>query len=468
MSTPSREPQLRASYVWSGEVMGDRVLATPEPITIGSAPRATFVTAPLGLPESFSILRPGRAGYVLTVSTQMGGTLNIGGQTDEVADFARGADGSASASGSFRATAVGPGDWGVIHLDGHGEHTFFFQFVDPTPPLPKAVWRNAELLLPAVAFSVFMHAILLTYIFYIDDRPDRYFGFHNANDLVANYMINRPEPEAPEAEPKAGAEDGDKDAKPAATVGKAGKKGGEGDKPRKRAPNPDQGNPDEELAPRRTSIALTSSAAQAEIAKLRQRGGFDRRLGDATARFQGKNNNGGLAGFGPGKGTGINSGKGTGTTRNGGMGGPGGGGSAHADAETRANINTGSNRQARGLPTGTGVKEAKVSVKTGSASGKLGGLTAAQIRKVVLSRRNAILTCYDRQLQRQKGLSGKVVIRWKITSTGSVSGAKVASSTLRNGATEDCIIRQFARMKFPAPGGGEIPVVKFPFIFNAR
>src|SRR5690606_40697656 len=70
--------QLRASYVWCGEVMGDVVMAEPAKVTVGPAARSTFVApATLGLPDRYAILRPGRAGYVLTLSNRMSGTLSI-------------------------------------------------------------------------------------------------------------------------------------------------------------------------------------------------------------------------------------------------------------------------------------------------------------------------------------------------------------------------------------------------------
>ena len=496
-----RDPKLRASYVWCGEVMADAMFHEPAPVTIGPGPpvskpsrwsalahltgvaflislvRAirrmperdplpTFVTAPLELPESYPILRPGKTGYVLTVSNKMGGTLSLGGNKVDVSEFAR----AEGARGAFRATAVNPGDWGVIHLDNSGEHTIFFQFVDADPPIPTAGWRDSdELLLPAIAFSVFIHAAFLAYAFYYYTGTGSGFGFPGSRELVADYLVSRPAGEEPPTEqPKAGTTNGDEKAEPASTVGKEAKQGGEGEKPRKRAPNPDKGEPAEALPKSSMNVGLVNKRAREKFEKIAMRGGFDKRLGDATARLQGLANDGSAAGFGPGRGTGIGTGTGTGTTKTGSMAGVGGGGKAHQDVRTTGKLDTGGSRAARGLPDGKGVKEAKVSVKPGKAGGRLGGLTEAQIRKVVMARRNAIRTCYERQLQRQKGLSGKVVIRWKIASNGSVKGAKVSTSSLNSGAVEDCIVRQFARMKFPSPGSGEIPVVKFPFIFSAR
>ena len=107
-------------------------------------------------------------------------------------------------------------------------------------------------------------------------------------------------------------------------------------------------------------------------------------------------------------------------------------------------------------------------VKPGRPGGKLGGLTHEQILRVVRAHKNAIRTCYDRELQRTRGLGGKIVIRWKIDAGGKVSGAKVRSSSMRNGRVEDCIVRRVARMRFPKPKGGVTAVVNFPFIFAQR
>ncbi|HLU68293.1 MAG TPA: AgmX/PglI C-terminal domain-containing protein, partial [Kofleriaceae bacterium] len=195
---------------------------------------------------------------------------------------------------------------------------------------------------------------------------------------------------------------------------------------------------------------------------------FDEKLGNALERLKGPRMAGSLGGSGRGTGTGVGSGVGgTGTSTRGGRG-TGGGGKSHADAVTHGPIDTGGTRSARGTPTGKGVKEAEVKIDVGSPDGDLGGLTAAEILKVVRSRKNAIGNCYERELQRSKNLGGKVVITWRITPDGRVQAAKVRSTTMRNGKVEDCIVRQIAGLKFPQPKNGQTAKVNFPFIFAPR
>jgi hypothetical protein len=119
----ARPVALRTSLIWHDEVMGDVVSERPEPITVGPGFGATFTTPDLGLDEHFAILRPGRRGHLLALGGRMAGTICIGGVEHDVAAFV------ASGEGGYRATAIAPGDWGVIELEGSGQHKLFFQFV---------------------------------------------------------------------------------------------------------------------------------------------------------------------------------------------------------------------------------------------------------------------------------------------------------------------------------------------------
>jgi hypothetical protein len=43
----------------------------------------------------------------------------------------------------------------------------------------------------------------------------------------------------------------------------------------------------------------------------------------------------------------------------------------------------------------------------------------------------------------------------------------VADSSLRNEAVESCIVRAVRRWTFPAPDGGGVVVVNYPFLLDA-
>ncbi len=465
---PPDQPVLRVSHIWRDEVMSDHLLREARPVTLGQTAAAMITIPDLGLPDGFEIFRPGSRGYVLNLGTSMSGEIELAKKKQRVDTYV-----GESASGQeagFRGAAVSPGDFGLIHLDPEGEHSLFFQFEKAGPPLPRSPFlRDTELLLPSIAFAVVLVGFFLTYALAVYNYDGPSFLWPDRKELVANYILNRPAPlmvieEEPKPKQKAGTTDGEKAVKPASTQGAEAKSGGKGDKERKRTLTPDKGEPDEPI-PERIQTGLLNKKSREAMNKIANRGGFDKKLGNLMSRLQGPTNGGSLAGNGKGEGLGVGLGKGSGTLTKGTGKGSGGGGSAHADVRTQGKLNTGGKRAAKGTPGGNSVKEVAVKMKTGKASGNLGGLTAEQIKRVVKTRARAISACYQRELQRSSGLSGKVVIGWKIDSSGKVSRAKVRSSTLKNGRAEDCMVRQVNSMKFPSPKGGGSASVTFPFVF---
>jgi hypothetical protein len=463
-----RRSQLRVSHVWRDEVMADLVVSAEKAVTVGPRPGCTFTTPDLGLPGAFAIVRRGARGYLLTLGTSMAGRVKLGGEELDVAHFVERGTGerAGGSEGSFRAATIEPGDWGVIHLDRSGDHSIFFQFVKADPPLPGHGLGDSPLVVPALFFSVILHLALLIAAWRLWEGHSMVWPGNR--ELMADYLLVRPQPPPvpePAASSAAGEEDASETAPPAATSGAEGTSGGQGEQPRARAPDPDKGRPDEPS--RAPQVGLLSRRSRAEMRKVLDRGGFDEKLGSAVERLQGPRLAGSLGGSGAGAGTGVGGGAGTGSSTRGG-GGTGGGGKSHADAVSHGPIDTGGTRSARGTPTGRGVKEAQVKVDVGAPDGELGGLTAAEILKVVKSRQNGIRSCYERALQRDKNLGGKIVVTWRINAEGKVLAARVRSTTMRNGAVEDCIVRQISGLKFPQPRGGQLAVVNFPFLFAAR
>jgi len=96
----------------------------------------------------------------------------------------------------------------------------------------------------------------------------------------------------------------------------------------------------------------------------------------------------------------------------------------------------------------------------------LGALDRSLIDAVIKRHMNQIRYCYQRELTKKPSLGGKIVIKFVIAKDGSVSSASKKSSTMGNGAVEQCIVGRFMRMKFPEPKGGGIVIVSYPFIFS--
>jgi hypothetical protein len=528
-SVPAEGAILRVAQIWRGEVMAEQLIDEGRSVTLGGQKGCDFTIPELPeLPRRYVMFRKSKKGYLLTLGERMTGKLSLGGVTKGVAEFLReggeAVDRPDGAAGSFRALPVAPGDWGIVHIDGDADHTVFFQFTSPEPALSKGMpgwlsWvivvsvlvqvgimlasdvapigRKPTLVLPigwlialgwalcvpreredqlrsAVTFSIVVHVLLLLVTLVLRENPP-HFGFNPSKDQLTGYLVQRPEEEPPPPPPAkedkmAGMEDGDKDAKPASSSGEAGKSGGEGDKPRARAPKEFVGDP----APS-SRDAIVRAVQNKGILKERDKlaavagvGALDNRLGNALTRLEGDNLAGG-AGWGPGKGTGVGPGTGTGTLTKGTGNGPGGGGTAHADVVTQGVIKTGGTRAPKGTPGGMGVKEATVSVSTGAADGDFGGLTEEQVLKVVKAKQNAFLYCFEKELQRSPNIGGKIVVTWHIQAPGNVKSARVKSSTVGSAAVDDCVSRTVRGLRFPQAANGQDTVVNtFPFIFARR
>ncbi len=95
----------------------------------------------------------------------------------------------------------------------------------------------------------------------------------------------------------------------------------------------------------------------------------------------------------------------------------------------------------------------------------LGALDKALVDAVVKRHMNQIRHCYQRELTRQPTLAGKVSVKFVIAKDGTVSKAYTKTSTMDNRTVESCINGRFMRFQFPAPKGGGIVMVSYPFIF---
>jgi hypothetical protein len=94
-----------------------------------------------------------------------------------------------------------------------------------------------------------------------------------------------------------------------------------------------------------------------------------------------------------------------------------------------------------------------------------GALDKPLIDSVIKRNMNQLRYCYQRELTRNPDLGGKLTVKFVIAGDGTVSTAETAGSTLANAAVEQCINGRFLKFQFPAPKGGGIVIVSYPFTF---
>jgi TonB family protein len=95
-----------------------------------------------------------------------------------------------------------------------------------------------------------------------------------------------------------------------------------------------------------------------------------------------------------------------------------------------------------------------------------GALDKEIIRRIVRRHLNEVKYCYDQALVRQPKLDGRMVAKFTISGTGQVVASFVASSTLGSPGVEMCVANAIKRWEFPAPRGGGLAIVSYPFTFS--
>jgi len=143
-------------------------------------------------------------------------------------------------------------------------------------------------------------------------------------------------------------------------------------------------------------------------------------------------------------------------------------------AESNSGLGGGSGTRGRGGgSSGFGKKQ-----KGPSISGRIGGnpiimgaLDKSLIDRVIKRHMNQIKYCYQKKLNANPTLGGKITVKFVITGDGTVSSAKTAKSTLSGkgaSSVNNCINQRFLDFQFPEPKGGGMVIVRYPFIFQPQ
>lgn len=110
-------------------------------------------------------------------------------------------------------------------------------------------------------------------------------------------------------------------------------------------------------------------------------------------------------------------------------------------------------------------KEAKPAVKMKDPTVN-GSIDKRIIQKVVRQHSGELRSCYERELAKTRDLAGRIVIVWLISPQGMVTKALVKETTMKNKTVEDCIKNSILHWRFPAPKGGGIVQIEYPFVFE--
>ena|GEM_PF-1410609 len=102
----------------------------------------------------------------------------------------------------------------------------------------------------------------------------------------------------------------------------------------------------------------------------------------------------------------------------------------------------------------------------GKSAVVMGSLDRALIDSYIRRNLAKIRWCYERELARDQSLNGKISILFKINGDGTVGNSNVKRSTMQSEPVETCVASTIKKIHFPAPKGGGIVVVTYPFVFK--
>lgn len=95
-----------------------------------------------------------------------------------------------------------------------------------------------------------------------------------------------------------------------------------------------------------------------------------------------------------------------------------------------------------------------------------GGLDRNEIEAVIQRHIGEIRYCYERGLQQNPRLAGRVSMRFFIGNAGYVQSADITNSSLKSQLVETCITSRLKSWKFPNPRGGVVVKVNYPFVLK--
>lgn len=447
---------LGLSFVYMG--LKRRTKVTPNYI-IGSESSADTPVGPDYIGTSaFTLVSTTGADYMVNVTQNMAGEINLDGQSMPLQQFVQ-----------QRGASFSLGDRGRAKID-CGATTFLVSATPrPRPiPVPFLIWRWSE-----QAYTVGTGAALLLFLLMIfsvpPDPKSLSLDLFNADSRFVNFLIKPPEEkeeEIPEWLKKKGPdEQGGKGKRHKGEEGKMGKKTSKNKEGLYGLKGP-KDNPDPHLA-KKLAEENAKNAGILGVLKMSEGSHLASIFGrDTAAGSDAVNVLGGLIGneIGEAYGVGglglVGTGTGGGGTGEGtiglgnfgtiGKGGGGGNGSGYG-------------RGAGGL----GGRRARAPDVIPGQANVRGSLDKEIIRRIIRRHINEVKYCYETELTKKADLSGRVSVQFTIAATGQVIASVLQSSTMGNIRVENCVVQAVRRWEFPKPMGGGIVIVSYPFNFTA-
>lgn len=425
---------LRVGVIRDGKIIEERHIRQPSAVTIGQDGTNTFVIPASELPASFPVFEYRNGVYTLVFTDRMNGRVaNRNGDFDFAALKTKGL---VQKRGSVWALPLDASAKGKVSL---GEVTLLFQFVAPPPEparieLPAevrgTVWRSIDhLFFGILAVSLFIHFAGAACIMLSPKPPDPDLSLDELPDRFARVLLP---PKPPEPEQKA----------PEQTTQAEEKKDVKKEVKKKELPADAQAR----------KAVIQQKVASKGLLKILGSAGGSGALSDVLGGGTGSGDV--AAALAGARGVSIATADSVGARAGGGAGRTAGIGDVGTSGGGKVAL--------------AGKGDAKVTGQVSTAAPEVDSadVDRAALSRYIRDRLGAIRGCYERELKRNPGLKGKVVIRFNITPAGRAGDVRIEENTLGSPEVASCIQGLMRSWIFPFKPPDEVPV-QYPFLFTS-
>src|SRR5215468_1361164 len=425
---------LRVGVIRDGKIIEERHIRHPSAVTIGQDGTNTFVIPASELPASFPVFEYRNGVYTLVFTDRMNGRVASRRGDFDFAGLKT--QGLVQKRGSVWALPLDESAKGKVSL---GEVTLLFQFVAPPPEparieLPPevrgTVWRSIDhLFFGILAVSLFLHFTGAACIMLSPKPQDNDLALDELPDRFARVLLppKPPEPEQPKAPEQAQAEE---------------KKDVKKDVKKKELPAD---------AAQRKAVIQQRVASKGLLKILGSAGGSGA-LSDVLGSGTGSGDV--AAALAGARGVSIATADSVGARAGGGAGRTAGIGDVGTAGGGKVAL--------------AGKGDAKVSGQVSTAAPEVDSadVDRAALSRYIRDRLGAIRGCYERELKRNPGLKGKVVVRFNITPAGRAGDVRIEENSLGSAEVASCVQGLMRSWIFPFKPPDEVPV-QYPFLFTS-
>jgi len=461
---PAQQKILRLGIIQNGRIVEERLLRSREKVTVGQSLTNTFVIASTAFPQSHVAFDVKGGKYELQLLEGMSGRVLL---ADSVHDLdALKQSGKAKRSGSGWSVELSDRARGKVTL---GDTTILFQFVNPPPlrvlPQLPANMRGSLLLfmtsvmglsggfLGSMVFSAVSQIGAVLYLVWMVPPAPRGAGINAMADRFVQIVRPQEEPEVPEVPAEIEiAEDGEvvAEAEPGAPA-EAQQEAPSGNAADSRTRDQVREQARERVRQESALAAFYGGGDDASGPSLGFTTALTDRRGDEVLANQtalGENAGGG----------GIVSRSGMGTSS----------GAEGAVDRGRISGGTGSSVAASATTTAAPARQTvqvRATIRSGDTqSAGTGRLDQDSLRSTLRRRQSEIQRCYERGLNANPELRGRVVLQFTIGAGGAVTDARLHENTVGD-SVGTCITTAVRRWRFDEPQGGAV-TTRVPYILE--